>query len=470
MSKRWTAFLLSLLLGATAWAAPEHFQMRVVTSGLQGPHNMMRGPDGKLWLTELTGRRVLRVDPASGAVDALAQVSDAVHTKNADGSEAQDGLLGLALDPALMQGRGRDFVYVSLTVATPAGNRTVIRRYRYDGRALVDPLDVLQGLPSALDHQSARLLFGPDGKLYYSIGDQGANQGVYRCVPNEAQVLPTAAEVAGSDWRHYKGKVLRIDLDGGIPADNPVLGGVRSHVWAWGIRNTQGMAFGPGQRLYATDHGPNSDDEVNLIEAGRNYGWPNVAGYRDDSGYRYAAYAQAPNCEQLKDPARNGLVTPPGVPVYDESSFDDPAFTPPLTTFYTVGNDFDFQDPKCAPDLYFICWPTVAPSSVTYYEGGPGGLPGWGRSLLVTTLKKGEVLQLRLDATGTRVIGKPKALLRTQNRYRDLVVDPDRRTLYVATDPSGLASTDDGAPTKTLANPGAILAFTYKPSLTPRPR
>lgn len=368
-----------------------------------------------------------------------------------------------------MKGRGRDYVYVSLTYATGEGgefpNRTAIRRYTYDAKTqkLGAALDIIKGLPSSHDHQSARLLFGRDQKLYYSIGDQGRNQLDYLCKLNQAQVLPTGAEVKAGNWKHYMGKILRLNLDGSIPADNPTIYGVKSHVYAWGIRNTQGMVFSPAGRLFATDQGPNTDDELNLMLPGRNYGWPNVAGRKDDAGYAYANYSAAKGgCQNDMDTGQNGLKPPAGVPVTRESEWSDPDFVAPLKTFFSVASTFNFNDPVCADkDLYYICWPTIAPSSVTYYRGGKEGVPGWENSLLITSLKRGLIYRVQLDPSGTLPLGDAQPLFRSVNRYRDLVVSPDGSTLYVATDASHLGTTDAGNAAFKLDNPGSIIAFKY---------
>ena len=131
-------------------------------------------------------------------------------------------------------------------------------------------------------------------------------------------MLPTAAQVAAKDYSLYPGKILRLNKDGSIPADNPVLNGVRSHVYAYGFRNTQGLAF-VGDKLFATEHGPSTDDELNLIEKGGNYGWPYVAGYRDNESYVYANYSKAPKELQEKFDPNN---IPAGVPTQKETDFD----------------------------------------------------------------------------------------------------------------------------------------------------
>ena len=265
---------------------PERFATRVLVSGLEGPWEVAWGPDQQLWVTERTGRRVVRINPADGSRSVAATIPE-VNT-----TFTQDGLLGLAFHADLLRGTGNDFVYVAFTYDDAAGpalaRRLTVRRYRYDpaSRVLVDPLDILTGLPTHTDHVGGRLAFGPDRKLYLTIGDQGSNFGGNRCDANHSQTLPTAAQVRAKDWSAYQGKILRLDLDGSIPSDNPEIGGVRSHVFSVGHRNPLGLAFGPGGRLYESEHGPSSDDEANLIESGRNYGWPNVAGYNDGKALR----------------------------------------------------------------------------------------------------------------------------------------------------------------------------------------
>ena len=163
-------------------------------------------------------------------------------------------------------------------------------------------------------------MFGLDQKLYLTIGDQGYNQLSLYCTPIRSQELPTTDDVRARNFQRYEGKVLRIGLDGSIPADNPMLDGVRSHVYSYGHRNAQGLIQAPDGKLYASEHGPSMDDELNLIQAGKNYGWPYVAGYQDDRVYVYANWsrsAPAP-CSTLKF---NDIVAPPSVPQQKESAW-----------------------------------------------------------------------------------------------------------------------------------------------------
>lgn len=421
--------------------------MRVVASGLDAPWELAFGPDGQLWATERKGRRVLRIDPASGTRRTAVTMPD-VHQ-----SVSQDGLLGLALHPALLRGAGADYAYVVFTYDDAAGpslgRRMAVRRYRFDQPTgtLTDPLDILTGLPSHDDHVGGRLVIGPDLKLYLSIGDQGSNFGQNRCRPNRAQELPSAAAVARGDWSLYAGKILRIELDGSIPTDNPLIDGVRSHVFSYGHRNQLGLAFGPSGLLYESEHGPSTDDEVNLIEAGRNYGWPNVAGYRDEKAYVYANWsASTPDsCATL--PA--GGVVPASVPSQTEFAWSHPQFSAPLRTFFTVDS---------AANVRGIGSATIAPGGLGVYTAT--AIPGWRSSLLVLSLIRGVVYRLGIADDGRSVVDPPQELLGTANRYRDIALDPDGRTIYLATDSEG-PSRDAAGVQRALEHPGSILAFTY---------
>ncbi|ATQ78747.1 hypothetical protein CR152_05900 [Massilia violaceinigra] len=222
----------------------------------------------------------------------------------------------------------------------------------------------------------------------------------------------------------------------------------------WRRRATRSRKHGPVRLTPGSVYCMVAHTYINWRLAGRNDGWPNVAAYKDNAGYAYANYSAAEGgCEGVKDPARNGTSVPPGVPVQRESAWTDPDFVEPLKTFYTVDSSFSFKDPVCAENsLYYICWPTVAPSSVTYYKGGgKAGVPGWEHSLLIGSLKRGIVYRVRLDPNGHLPLGDAEPLFRSVNRSRDIVVSADGATIYVATDIEGsLGTSDSGAPTKNL--------------------
>ena len=234
------------------------FSFRVVASGLGAPWEVVWGPDDQLWVTERTGRRVIRVNPATGAVTPALSVDESYDP----GESWHEGVLGLALHPDLLKKAGRDYVYVAYTYDADPGpallRKLKVRRYTYDPAksSLVSPVDLITNLPAHDDHGGGRLAFGPDQKLYLTRGDNGGNWLANYCTPNRSQDLPTAAEIAARDWSTYVGKILRLDLDGSIPADNPTINGVRSHIYTYGHRNPQGLEFGPTGLLYSSEHGP----------------------------------------------------------------------------------------------------------------------------------------------------------------------------------------------------------------------
>ncbi|GAA3183786.1 MULTISPECIES: glucose/sorbosone family PQQ-dependent dehydrogenase [Streptomyces] len=424
-------------------------KVKVVASGLGDPFEIAYAPDGKLWVTEKSGLKVTRVDPRTGAKSTALDLSGkAFHTKE----DGQDGVLGFALHPDFGKGKGKgkghDHVYLAYTYKQGGASATKIVRYTAKDGKLSGEQEILTGLPGNHQHQSARLRYGPDGKLYYAIGDQGHNYLTDFCKPNHAQDLPTAGQVAKKDWSLYQGKILRINLDGSVPSDNPKIGGARSHIYAYGMRNPDGMDFS-GTTLYTAENGPVTDDEFNRIEKGGNYGWPHVAGWKDDKSYVYSNWSKAKGgCAKLTfNPDPNS--PPPEVPTTKESSFTK-AMVAPLGTYGTTrGNGHHFGTTKVCPDANsaYMCWPTMA----------PGSLKVAGGDVLVTSMKNGTVFKVSKDGKSY------KELYRTQNRYRDVALSPDGRTLYITTDKEGqhMVRGEGGKPTTHLANPGAIIAVPY---------
>ncbi len=446
----------------------KRFDKRILISGLAGPWELTWGPDNMLWVTERTGKQVARIDPKTG------NRTVAITLDEVSAPGGQDGLLGMALHPELLKSTGSDYVYVAYTyvdkekgpdptVADPASphrflyGKIVRLTYNAADQKLSQPVTLLQGLPAGDDHVGGRLKFGPDKKLYFTIGDQGHNQFGNFCLPIESQRLPTAKEMKAADYASYVGKSLRINLDGSIPAGNPKLNGVVSHVYTYGHRNPQGLEFGPDGTLYSAEHGPKTDDEINILTKGGNYGWPHVAGFQDDKAYVYARWGESSTpCSQLK---YNDMAIPASVPQQPESAFTKP-FVNPLATMFTVATGYSFQDPACK-GVDFICWPTVGVSDIEYYESKGTGIPGWDKVLLVTTLKRGSLYVLPLSAGGKSAAGHFSRYFQSENRFRDTAVSPDRKTIYIATDPGGLAGAADAGTTAKMENPGAVLAFTY---------
>jgi glucose/arabinose dehydrogenase len=217
-----------------------------VATGFDVPWGLVFLPDGSALLSERDTARILSVS-ADGGVTEVGQVEGVQ-----PGGEG--GLLGLAVAPD-----SPEAVYAYFTAAED--NRVV--RMPYRGGALGAAEVVVDGIPKAGNHNGGRLAFGPDGKLYVSTGDASR--------PERAQDLDSLG-----------GKILRLNPDGSIPADNPFDG---SPVFSYGHRNVQGLAFDDDGNLWASEFGQNTWDELNLIQAGQNYGWPVVEGVGGDDRF-----------------------------------------------------------------------------------------------------------------------------------------------------------------------------------------
>lgn len=204
-------------------------------------------PDGSALVAQRDSAAVAHVTPDGRVTDA-GTVEGVRH-----GGEG--GLLGLAVDPDFPE---QPHVYVHHT--TDTDNRVV--RLEYDGGSLGDPEVILDGIPAANTHNGGRIAFGPDGHLYVATGD--AQEGD-----------------ASQDTDSLAGKILRITALGEPASDNPF----DNHVYSYGHRNVQGLAWDDEDNLYATEFGQDTLDEVNLIEPGNNYGWPEVEGPGGGDGF-----------------------------------------------------------------------------------------------------------------------------------------------------------------------------------------
>ena len=207
--------------------------------------------------------------------------------------------------------------------------------------------------------------------------------------------------------------------------------------------------FDADGQLFEAEHGPSTDDEINRIEAGKSYGWPEIAGYKDNQAYVYANWSEsAPTaCEDLP----NVRQPPDSVPSQQETAWQHPDFRPPLVTFFSVSNDYDFGANGAA---------TVAASGLDIYNNS-SGIPGWSDSLLLASLTRGGVYRVALNATHDQIIGTPPLLFNSTNRYRDIAIRPDGKAFYLVTDNVGPTRDDNGISTRELANPGSILEFAY---------
>lgn len=222
---------------------------QTIATGLDTPWEMVWGPDDHIWITERFGR-ISRIDPLSGMQDVVLDLSQTVE------QTGESGMLGLALHPDFPDDNRVYVVYTYLE------EEEIVERlvaYHYRLSKLKDPEILIDGIQGNNTHNGSRLLFGPDKKLYMTTGD--------------AQNQPAAQDASS-----LNGKTLRINADGTVPADNPIAG---SYVFTSGHRNAQGLCIGPNEWLYSSEHGASSDDELNNLAVGKNYGWPNIRGYCD---------------------------------------------------------------------------------------------------------------------------------------------------------------------------------------------
>ncbi|WP_037412682.1 PQQ-dependent sugar dehydrogenase [Candidatus Solirubrobacter pratensis] len=227
---------------ATSARAPAR---RTIATGLHVPWGIAFLPDGDALVAERTTGKILRI-PKGGGKPRLAMRVPGVNVNAGEG-----GLLGLAVSPAYATDK---LVYAYFT--TSSDNR--IARFKLGGS--LDP--ILTGLKFGAIHNGGRIAFGPDGKLYAGVGETGDS-------------------ALAQDRGALNGKILRMNPDGSVPPGNPFPG---SLVWSWGHRNVQGLAWDRSGRLWASEFGQNTFDEVNLIRKGRNYGWPVVEGKGSTQG------------------------------------------------------------------------------------------------------------------------------------------------------------------------------------------
>jgi glucose/arabinose dehydrogenase len=222
------------------------FRVETVVQSLDIPWAMAFAPDGRLFVTERAGR--VRILNLSSSTSELALTVDGVF------AQGEAGLLGLALDPQFAENHWV-YVYYTATLASGGGVNRIVR-YREVSSRLVERVVLLDNIPAAQIHDGGRIRFGPDGLLYITAGD--------------ANVTSLAQDLAS-----YAGKFLRLHADGTRPAGNPFA----SPIYSSGHRNPQGFDWHPSSGdLWASEHGAAGNDEINVIRAGANYGWPRIEG------------------------------------------------------------------------------------------------------------------------------------------------------------------------------------------------
>ncbi|MDT0420192.1 PQQ-dependent sugar dehydrogenase [Streptomyces evansiae] len=242
---------------ASASAAPAKGSVdvvRTVAEGLKAPWALAPLPEDGLLVSSRDNGQILQVDAGSGKKTLAGTVPGVVH-------EGEGGLLGLAVSPGFATDH---LVYAYFTTASD--NR--VARMLYDakkpaGQRLGAPSTVLRGIPKGVTHNGGRIAFGPDGMLYIGTGETG-DRGL--------------AQDRGS----LAGKILRVNPDGTPARGNP---DPDSPVWSWGHRNVQGFAWDPEKHMWASEFGQDTWDELNLIEPGKNYGWPDAEGKAGKSGF-----------------------------------------------------------------------------------------------------------------------------------------------------------------------------------------
>lgn len=330
------------------------FASRDVVRNLRTVWEIVWGPDNHIWLTE-RGGKISRVNPETGEIKTLVTIS-AVY------ESGERGLMGMALHPNF---QANPYVYVVYNYQYLGDSKIRIERYTYDGNVLTSPTILLENIKGASVHDGARIAVGSDNKLWFTIGDASD--------ADNAQ-----------DLTNVNGKINRMNLDGSVPDDNPFPG---SMIWSYGHRNQQGLVIA-NNKVYTSEHGAGTDDEINIILKGRNYGWPEVEGYCDND---------------------------------DEEKFcTDNNIVEPILSL--------------TPDN------TLAIAGIDYYNHNL--FSDWKNSILITALKTQMLVVARLDEAGEKIVSHSEYFREQFGRLRDVCVAPDGR-IFLAT-----SNRDGRAPSK----------------------
>jgi glucose/arabinose dehydrogenase len=347
--------LILALLAASATANAQALKPVVVAKGLEHPWGLAFLPDGRMLVTERPGRmRVVERDGMLGAP--LAGLPPVV-------AAGQGGLLDVALHPRFAQNQ---LVYWSFSEAGDGGAGTAVARGRLQGSRLADVQVIFRQQPKVGGslHFGSRLAFARDGRLFVTLGERGHRR-------DDAQMLD-----------NHLGKLVRIEDDGRVPADNPFAqrSGARPEIWSYGHRNIQGAALHPATgALWTTEHGPQGGDELNIPAAGANHGWPVIT-----HGRNYGIGTQIGEGSERADVAA------------------------PLKVWLPI---------------------SIAPSGMAFITGER--YPGWQGQLVIGALRGQKLVRLELD--GNRVTGEQALLDGRGLRFRDVRQGPDG-WLYVLTD------------------------------------
>jgi len=466
----------------------EVFQQTIVSAAsvLNDPWEVAYGPDGFLWVTEAKGYKVYRIDPSTGVKITVLDVSQNskflpsadqgfnVQFSTSQNPWPQGGFAGMALHPKFLDPvTPKNYVYVSYvhsyvsTLPSNAGviftNRLVRFTYNTSTGKLESPVSLCDTLPGSSDHNSQRIAVAPvagTDYLFYASGDMGAGQ-----------YTNLTRELKAQNNLSYEGKILRFNLeadndagllDKWIPSDNPLnSGSYQSAVWAIGIRNNQGFAsvkINGVDYLYGSSHGPFSDDEINIIEKAKNYGHPLVIGFNDG------------NYDGAKAGPSNGSA--PAITLESSNAAAmGTAYRDPIYSFYPAPKG----DISTAGTIQYIynqvntgngnnsLWPSEAPSGMEIYQHTL--IPGWKNSILQSMLKGGRIMRLKLNAAGTGFTPTAGAdtvtYFRSVNRFRDVAVDPDGKTIYAVIDKSSTTSGPTTTNPLVSACAGCLIKYTF---------
>ena len=259
---------------ATSPQTNTEFKVEKVVGGLEVPWSIVWAPDGRMIFTERPGR-VRVVENGALRPKPLFVVTDVEPS-------GESGLMSVELHPQFATNR---FLYLSYAYSS-GGTQVRVVRFRETPEGLVDRKVIIENIPAAQFHAGCRIRFGPDGKLYITTGDATRR--------DLAQRLDSLA-----------GKTLRLNDDGTVPQDNPFAGqkDARPEIWSVGHRNAQGLDFQPGSNLmFQTEHGPSNfdgppgGDEVNIVEKGKNYGWPTIHHNQTRAGLEAPLIEYTPAC------------------------------------------------------------------------------------------------------------------------------------------------------------------------------
>ena len=275
-----------------------NYNLETIVDGLDSPWGLAILPDGDMLITELTGD-LRHIRNGKLVAQAVAGVPQSLYG-------GQGGLMDIVIHPDYAQNR---YVYLSLSVGTASANALRVIRARFTGTALEDVSTIFESAPSKNTkvHYGARMVFLPDNTLLINVGD-GFD------LREQAQNLSN----------HF-GSSVRVTDDGKVPQDNPFIGvaGAQPEIYSYGHRNQQSIAVERSTgKIYQTEHGPRGGDELNVIEPGKNYGWPIATYGIDYSGARISPYT---SYEGTKQPLVNWTpsIGPSGMTIYNGAQFPD---------------------------------------------------------------------------------------------------------------------------------------------------